>query len=291
MTKVSVVIVNYNSGNILLECVKKVLASTIEVEVFVSDNGSIDDSIRLLNEYSTNSNLHIIENKKNLGFSKGNNIALPFIASEYILFLNPDCLIEPDTLSKMLEIISQQPDVAMAGCLICNADGTEQAGCRRYIPKPWSSLIQVFRLYKLFPTNPLFQDFNLASSPLPNEATEVEAISGSFMLVRLSAINHVGPFDPEYFLHCEDLDWCLRLTQAGYRILFVPNVVVIHIKGSCSINRPYFVEWHKHKGMLRFYRKFFLQQYPRPLLWLVTVGVWIRFGIIVTLRFIRRLFY
>ena len=283
MNIVSVIIVNYNTGNLLVEAVNRVLCSTIPVDIYVSDNGSIDDSLLLLKSHFYNyNNVHIIENNMNLGFSKGNNVALPFISTDYLLFLNPDCLIETDTIEKMLEAISLLPNIGMAGCLILNTDGTEQAGCRRTIPTPWRSLSRVLRLGRLFKNNAFFKDFNLTGTPLPFQPIDVEAISGAFMLVSRCALGRVGPLDPQYFLHCEDLDWCMRFTQAGYRILFVPNVVITHVKGSCSIHRPIFVEWHKHKGMLRFYKKFFLDKYPRPLIFLVTLGVCLRFCLVAT---------
>jgi len=291
MNTVSVIIVNYNSGSLLVDAVSRVIRSSIPVEIFVSDNGSIDESIRLLKEVSEcSSRIHIIENGENLGFSQGNNLVLPLASTDYLLFLNPDCLVEPDTIEKMLEAVSSQPEVGMAGCLILNTDGTEQPGCRRSIPTPWRSLSRVLRLAWFFKNSEFFQDFNLTGTPLPIQAVDVEAISGAFMLLRRRALDRVGPLDPEYFLHCEDLDWCMRFSQAGYRILFVPNVVITHVKGSCSINRPIFVEWHKHKGMLRFYRKFFLEKYPRTLMWLVTLGVWLRFGLVATYYGFRHLF-
>ena len=281
MATVSVLIVNYNSGDILVECVTRALNSSIPIDIFVSDNGSTDNSLSLLKDkYLSVSNVHIIENHSNLGFSKGNNIALPFTSTEYLLFLNPDCLIERNTIELMLEAISSYPDVGMAGCLIRNTDGTEQTGCRRLIPTPWRSLSQVLKLGHLFQNNDTFQNFNLTGRPLPIQPQAIEAISGAFMLVRHSALDKVGPLDPDYFLHCEDLDWCMRFTQAGYKILFVPNVVITHFKGSCSVNRPIFVEWHKHKGMLRFYRKFFLDKYPKAVMLLVFMGVWLRLGLV-----------
>jgi hypothetical protein len=285
---VSVVIVNYNSGALLSEAVESVLRSTVPVEVFVSDNGSIDDSVRLLRKtHGKARNLRITENGANLGFARGNNRVLPNAAGDYLLFLNPDCLIEPDTLARMIEILGTHPDVGMAGCLIRNLDGSEQPGCRRYVPTPWRSLMRVVNLSRFFASNPRFQDFNLLGTPLPDRPVEVEAISGAFMLVRRSALEKVGPLDEGYFLHCEDLDWCMRFKQAGYQILFVPDVVVSHVKGGCSVNRPVFVEWHKHKGMIRFYRKFFRQRYPGVLMGLVFAAVWARFlvkAIVLTLK-------
>ena len=278
MSNIAVIIVNYNSGALLAETVASVARSTLDLDIFVSDNGSVDGSVeRLRNAMAGAGNLHIIENAANLGFAAGNNVVLPRTQGDYLLFLNPDCPIEPDTIERMLDAMNAHANIGMAGCLIRNIDGSEQPGCRRFIPKPWNALMRVVNLARIFPSNPLFRDFNLTGTPLPAQAVDMEAISGAFMLVRRSALEKVGPLDPGYFLHCEDLDWCMRFTQAGYRILFVPDVVVTHVKGACSVNRPIFVEWHKHKGMARFYRKFFRDSYPAPLLWLVYIAIWARF--------------
>ena len=96
----------------------------------------------------------------------------------------------------------------------------------------------------------------------------------------------MGLWDEDYFLHVEDLDWCQRFRLAGFRILFVPDAVIIHHKGSCSQSRPVWVEWHKHRGMLKFYRKFLSKNYPGPLMWLVTLGIWLRFTMVAIKRLI-----
>lgn len=279
MPAVSVIIVNYNAGSLLAEAVARVACSTVAVEIFVSDNGSSDDSLALLRQRLGDApNIHIIENTANLGFARGNNAVLPMAGGDWLLFLNPDCLIQADTLERMLLAVDGRADVGMAGCLILNADGSEQTGCRRRIPTPWQALMRVVNLGKLLPSRSWAEDFNLTGTPLPGQPVDMEAISGAFMLVRRAALEKVGPWDEGYFLHCEDLDWCMRFTQAGYRILFVPDVVVTHAKGGCSLSRPVFVEWHKHKGMARFYRKFFRDRYPLALMGLVYLAVWARFA-------------
>jgi GT2 family glycosyltransferase len=93
-------------------------------------------------------------------------------------------------------------------------------------------------------------------------------------------MDDVGRWDEDYFLHCEDLDFSMTLRRHGWKILFVPDARIVHDKGGCSRSRPIFVEWHKHKGMVRFYRKFFRHQYPGMLMWLVWLGVWLRFGLV-----------
>lgn len=275
---ISIVIVNYNSGELLGACVRSVLESSMPVEVVVSDNGSSDDSISRLKAEIDSPRVRIIENGANLGFSKANNIALKETTGEYILFLNPDCVIMPDTVERMRTIMESRPSAGMSGCMIRNLDGSEQAGCRRNVPTPWRSMVRVFRLSRLFGNHPRFRSFVLVGQPLPEEPVEIEAISGAFMFVRRSSLEKVGLLDERYFLHCEDLDWCMRFRRMGYSILFVPDVEIVHRKGGSSCSRPIFVEWHKHKGMIRFYRKFFRHQYPSVLMIAVFMMVWTRFA-------------
>lgn len=275
---ISVIIVNFNGGPLLGEAVRSVLASAIPAEVFVSDNGSTDGSLPSLRDLvGIDTRLQIIENRKNLGFARASNIALKRAQSEYVLLLNPDAVIKPDTLARMRETLAAYPEAGVAGCLLRNPDGTEQAGCRRSVPTPWRSLVRVLHLDKLIPNHPLFRNFVLSRESLPERPVYLEAISGAFMLVRRKALEDVGPLDEKYFLHCEDLDWCMRFRRVGWKILFVPNVEVVHYKGTCSKDRSLFVLWHKHKGMIRFYRKFFRHQYPWPLMPLVVAAVWARF--------------
>jgi GT2 family glycosyltransferase len=275
---VSVIIVNFNAGPLLSKAVESALSSSITVEVFVSDNGSTDGSLLSLRGLvGVDTRIHIIENRRNLGFARANNIVLKQAQGEYILLLNPDAVIKPDTLARMLEAFAAYPEAGIAGCLLRNPDGTEQIGCRRSIPTPWRSLVRVLRLGKLSPGHPLFRNFLLIKEPLPEKPIFLEAISGAFMLVRREALEQVGLMDEGYFLHCEDLDWCMRFRQAGWQILFVPHVEVTHYKGTCSKNRPIWVMFHMHRGMTRLYRKFFQRQYSWPLMLLIIAGVWTRF--------------
>ncbi|MBF0282815.1 MAG: glycosyltransferase family 2 protein [Zetaproteobacteria bacterium] len=287
---VSVIIVNFNCGPLLTQCVESVLASTVSIEVFVSDNGSTDGSIELLERKVFDERLHIILNSENLGFAKGSNIPLKQACGDYLLFLNPDCIIQPDTIEKMIFTMQEHPDAGMSGCLILNSDGSEQAGCRRRVPTPARSLIRMLHLDKPFPFL-REKGVSLTEQPLPEFPVEMEAISGAFMLVSRKALEDVGPLDEGYFLHCEDLDWCMRFRSHGWKILFVPDVAVMHAKGECSKGRAVRVEWHKHKGMVRFYRKFFRHQYPALLMWFVITAVWVRFfllSIVLTVRGLLR---
>ncbi len=272
----SIVVVNYNGGRLLADCVRATLSSSVPVELFVSDNGSTDGSIEYLRSQIIDDRLHIVMNEANLGFAKASNVPLGMSRGDYLLFLNPDCIIEVDTIEKMIVEMEKRPGVGMAGCLIRNWDGSEQAGCRRRVPTPARTLIRMFHLDKPFPF--LHEKgMLLHRQTLPESSVEMEAISGAFMLVSRDALDDVGPLDEGYFLHCEDLDWCMRFREKDWKILFVPSVEVKHAKGECSTGRPVRVELHKHKGMVRFYRKFFRHQYPALLMWTVVAAVWCRF--------------
>jgi hypothetical protein len=241
----SVVIVSYNSSVLLIDCVRSVLASSLPVEVVVSDNGSTDCSVEPLADMAAaDSRLRVVRNRGNLGFAAGNNAVLPLTRGDYILFLNPDCIVRPDSLARMVATLAAHPNAGMAGCLIRNADGSEEKSCRRRIPTPRSLLGR------------LFHSTPEPAMPLPTAPIAVEAISGAFMLVRRSALGRIGSFDEAYFMHWEDVDLCRRFRAAGEEILFVPDVEVTHFKGRSSRRRPLRVEWHKHRGLMRFFRKF-----------------------------------
>jgi len=286
---VSVIIVNFNGGQFLTDCVQRVLASSTPVEVFIVDNASTDDSLQFLQQtLSTDKRLQIFHNTTNLGFAQAANLAIPATRGDYLLFLNPDCFIAPATLTRFCETMGCFPQAGMAGCLVLNPDGTEQPGCRRGIPSPWRSLVRVFHLDRLFPQHSKFKSFVLTNTPLPTEPIDIEGISGACMFVRRTALNEVGPMDETYFLHCEDLDWFMRFHAQGWQILFIPSIEVVHLKGICSRKHPVRVLWYKHRGMVRFYRKFFRHQYPVILLWLVTLAVWTRFAILLVTNLFRQ---
>lgn len=285
---VSAVVVNYNAGAYLLKCIITTLAQVDEV--LVVDNASADGSLDLLLQYfPAEPRLKLIQNDKNLGFAAACNIGANQASGVSILFLNPDCSLDVNAVSTLMQALQSDPSVGMVGGLLVNRDGTEQGGSRRAVPTPWRSFVRAFGLYRFSDRWPrLFFDFHLHNQPLPVLPIEVEAISGACMMVKRAAMQDVGVWDEGYFLHCEDLDWCMRLRQKHWKILFVPAARIAHALGVCSRNRLVFVEWHKHKGMMRFYLKFFRHQYPGGLMWLVGVGVWLRFFLVASFYTVRR---
>ena len=284
----STIIVNYNAGSLLRKCVDSLLACPLDIEIIVVDNASSDASLDGLQDLSQ---VCVIRNPANVGFAAACNIGVQASSAPFLLFLNPDCFFQPDPIAPLLAGLQSGDRVGMVGGLLVNEDGTEQGGGRRAVPTPWRSFVRSFGLQRFANRWPkLFYDFHLHKQPLPDSPIEVEAISGACMLVKRDVMEDVGLWDEGYFLHCEDLDWCMRFRQKGWKILFVPDARISHALGACSRSRRVFVEWHKHKGMLRFYRKFFRHQYPGVLMGLVVAGVWLRFGLAVVYLTARRVF-
>ena len=278
LAPVTVVIVNHNVGHVLIDCLESVLAQASEVVVV--DNASHPDRFEpLIARFESHPQLHVIRSAENRGFAAGCNLGAELSTQPLVMFLNPDCVIVPGTLTRLCGAIQSHPQAAMAGGLLTYADGIEQGGGRRAVPTPWRSFVRTFGLSRLarhWPT--IFNDFHLHLEPLPPEPITVEAISGACMLVKRDAMDDIGLMDEGYFLHCEDLDLCMRARAHGWQILFVPDAQIVHHKGGCSWEKPVFVEWHKHRGMIRFYRKHFRHEYPIGLMELVTLGVWLRFA-------------
>jgi GT2 family glycosyltransferase len=284
----SVIVVNYNGGELLPRCVEAVLASTAPLELFVIDNASSDGSMaELRDNYGNDARLRIYENHRNLGFAPAANQVLGEACGDYLLFLNPDCLIQPDTLEQFRAAMDSQLQAGMAGPLVRNPDGSEQASSRRNLPDPWRALARVLHLDKLIPGLP---GIELTRRPPPDQPAAIEAISGACMFVRRSALDQVGPMDESYFLHCEDLDWFMRFQQHGWQIWFFPAIEVSHAQGTCSRREPIKVLWYKHRGMIKYYRKFLRSRYPLPLYWLIVAAVWTRFSLLAAGLLLKRMF-
>ncbi len=284
---ISTIIVNYNAGADLVNCIQSVIDQVCEV--ILVDNASRDSSIALVEtHFADDTRLHIIHNDTNLGFAAACNIGARMAQHPYWFFLNPDCICAAGSVTELYHVLTTNPNTGMVGGLLLNLDGSEQAGGRRLTPTPGRTLVSAFGLQRFAKRWPqLLVDFNLHRQPLPKTPISVEAISGACMLVKPEAIAEVGLWDDQYFLHCEDLDWCMRFVRGGWDILFVPSAPISHSHGVCSKSRPIFVEWHKHKGMTRFYLKFFRNSYSPPLLWLVITAIWVRFGLLTLSRTIK----
>lgn len=271
LARVSVVIVNYNSGRWLARCVRALKGKGARLpSVLVLDNASEDDSVEDLPDMP---GLEVIRSLDNLGFGRGVNYLLDRIDSEFLLILNPDCLLVADGLNVLIRELASFPEAALVSGRIFDMSGNEQRGSRRQLPGPKRVLNEVFRFR-------FGAGVDLTHLPAAPEATVVEAVSGACMLVRTEVFKSLGGFDTGFPMHFEDLDLMARLQQAGWQVRLVPEVAISHAGGISSRHRPVRVQFDKHRGLWRYLNKHCRNRWPvwiRPL-WLM--GIWLHFLLI-----------
>jgi GT2 family glycosyltransferase len=229
----SIIIVNYNVKEFLQNLLHSIEKASVNItkEIIIVDNASDDGSVELIkNRFPS---VKLIVNNENIGFGRANNQGLKIASGEFMLMINPDAIVSEDTLDKMISFLNENPSAGLAGCKILNSDGTLQLACRRSFPGPWTSLTKVTGLSNLFPKSRLFARYNLTYLD-ENETYEVDAISGSFMMMRKKVYEKVGGFDERFFMYGEDLDLCYRVQQAGFKVYFVHSTRIIHYKGEST---------------------------------------------------------
>ena len=231
--ELSIIIVNYNVKDFLenaLISIKKAIAD-IKAEIFVVDNASEDGSVEMVRQKFPD--VKLIVNDKNLGFARANNQALKLAKGKYILLINPDTIVQEDTFKVLISFLESHPECGMVGCKILNPDGTLQLACRRSFPTPWVAFTKMAGLSALFPKSKIFARYNLTYLD-PDEITEVDAVSGSFMMIRREVYEQVGGLDEDFFMYGEDIDWCYKIKKAGWKIYYVPLTQIIHFKGEST---------------------------------------------------------
>lgn len=229
---VSVVIVSFNTKEFLLRCLSTLQKSEgVTIETWVVDNASRDGSGEVVR--SQFPEVKLIENKENLGFSKANNLAIRQYAGRYILLLNPDTEVMPNTLGVMVNYLDKYPRIGASTCRVELPTGELDKDCRRSFPTPWVSFCHFSGLSSLFPEWKIFGKYQMTYLP-ENEVHEVDACMGAFMMVRREVIEKIGLLDEDYFFYGEDIDWCFRIKEAGWKITYNPEVKIIHYAGISS---------------------------------------------------------
>lgn len=273
--ELSVVIVNYNVKEFLeqsLISVKKSLKN-ITSEIIVVDNASWDGSAELIRKRFPQVKLLI--NTENLGFAKASNQGLRIARGKFIALLNPDTIVQEDTFSSMLDFFKKHRDTGMLGCKILNPDGTLQLACRRSYPTPWVAFTKLSGLSYLFPNSKLFGKYNLTYLD-SDRSYEVEAISGSFMLIQRKILDDVGYLDESFFLYGEDLDWCYRIREKGWKVRYFAGTKIIHFKGESSKRTQIDNLKTFYQAMGLFVRKHFKKKYLFVPYWLLLGAIWLR---------------
>ena len=250
----TVVIVNYNHDELLYRCVDSILRSRqVPVEVNVVDNNSVSPPLNIADDGVPL--VKVIANKRNLGFARAANRAIERAGTKYILLLNPDTVVKPDTIGNMVEFMEENPDVGLAGCKMFYPDGTLQWSCRTFYT-PITILFRRSPLGKLWPNNPVSRKHLMADWDHAT-ARPVDWMLGACLMARREAIEVVGLLDENFFLYFEDVDWCYRMQQHGWKVYYFPGAEIVHhhIRASAHLNR---VALHHVRSMVYYYRKHFL---------------------------------
>lgn len=287
---VTALVVNYNAGPLLLDCVSSLQENAI-ADIRVVDNASTDDSFRAFTRQFANApGVVAVANPHNLGFGPAINAALDNIQSRYVLIINPDCRLEPGAIQALLHAMETKPGAGLAGPLVVDPQGRVEAASHRRFATPWRALMTYSGLARLDQRFPSMAGVRVAVTEGEREqaAIAVEATSGACMLVRTQVLRELGGFDEAYGLHCEDLDLMYRLRQARRGVLFVPAARAVHQQGVSSASRPLWVHRQKHRGMARFFNQHIAQQHAWPVKMLVRAGIWLRWALLWPLVVLRR---
>lgn len=245
-------------------------------EVIIVDNDSRDGTSEWLEQKIRGREIPaLLIRNQNTGFAAGNNLGIKQSSGRYILLLNPDTKLEPDTLKTMLEFMDSRPDVGISGCKLIKADGTLDLACRRRFPNPWNSFKRLFLLDR--------KDYNYGNIDI-NQSMEVDSVVGAFLLIRKSVIDKIGLLDESFFMYGEDLDWCLRCKQAGFKVWYYPKTFIHHYKGESSKKAPFKMLKAFHNAMWIFYKKYHFKNHFVIFNYLVWLGIYGRLGALVILN-------
>jgi N-acetylglucosaminyl-diphospho-decaprenol L-rhamnosyltransferase len=284
--KLSVVIVNFNTRDLLRACLHSVEQSdgVEDLELFVVDNASTDGSADMVAaEFPW---VELIRSGANRGYAFANNLGLRRCRGEYFLLLNPDTVLPPGALRRMVDFLDGHPEAGMAGPKLVLLDGELDLACRRSFPSPAVSLYRMLGLSKLFPRSRRFGRYNLTYLD-PDQPAEVDSVVGAFMMVRAKAVRQVGFLDEAFFMYGEDLDWAFRIKAEGWKVLYNPSVVVLHYKGASSRRhtRKTIVEFYR--AMQIFYDKHYAGGSNFPLRMLILSGIWAKCAFSLAVNYLR----
>ena len=274
--KLSIIIVSYNTKNFIKKCLNSIYETIdknkISFEVIVIDNDSEDDSAEMVaKEFSQ---ILLIDNRENIGFSKANNQGIKKAKGDYLFFLNPDTELKENSLATLIEFLEDHGEAGAVTSRVELPNGVLDDASHRGFPTPWNSLCYFLGLSNLFPKIPLFSGYTMGFKDL-RTIHEIDACAGAVMLVRWKAGEEVGWWDEDFFWYGEDLDFCYRLKKKGWKIYFVPTVLVVHYKGvsggikniskdisSATRETKIRSTQARFNAMRIFYNKHYKKQYP-----------------------------
>ena len=282
----SIIIVNYNVKHFLEQCLHSVLKADMpsaEVEVFVVDNNSSDKSMAYLKpKFPT---VTFIENKENIGFSKANNLALPYCTGTYILYLNPDTIVPEDCFTTCINFFQQHEDCASLGVKMLDGSGKFLPESKRSFPSPITSFYKLVGLASFFPKSSIFNKYALGYLD-ENKNHEVDVLAGAFLMVKKSVLDITGSFDEDFFMYGEDVDLSFRLQQQGLKNYYLGELPIIHFKGESTKRGSLNYVKMFYNAMSIFVSKHYGGQKARFFAFLINCAIWLR----AFLSFSKRLF-
>lgn len=285
--KLSIIIVNYNVRHFLDQCLTSVrrAVSGIDADVWVVDNNSVDGSVRMVKDKF--SEVKLIANKDNVGFSKANNQAIRESQGEYVLLLNPDTIVEDDTFTKIISFMDNHPDAGGLGVKMIDGKGNFLPESKRGLPTPDVAFYKIFGLSKLFPKSKTFGKYHLGYLD-KDEIHEVEILSGAFMFMRREALDKTGLLDEEFFMYGEDIDLSYRIIKAGYKNYYFPETRIIHYKGESTKKSSVNYVFVFYRAMVIFAGKHFSQKNARLFSILINLAIWLRASLAIVSRFFKK---
>ncbi|MCC6182773.1 MAG: glycosyltransferase [Bacteroidia bacterium] len=286
MIKLSVIIVNYNVKHFIEQCLFSVFKASEQItcEVFVVDNNSVDGSVTLIKERFPK--VKLIENKINTGFSVANNQAIRVAQGEYILLLNPDTVVQEDTFTKVLDFMDANPKAGGLGVKMLDGQGNFAPESKRGLPTPKVAFYKMFGFAKLFPKSKRFGKYHLTYLP-ENEVSEIEVLSGAFMLMRKSVLDKIGLLDETFFMYGEDIDLSYRITLAGYKNYYFPETQIIHYKGESTKRNSLNYVLIFYKAMAIFSKKHFSGVNAFWFNAMINLAIVLRAGLALISRFLK----
>jgi GT2 family glycosyltransferase len=281
--KLSIIIVNYNVSHFLEQCLLSVNKATLSIsaEIFVVDNNSPDDSVEMVKTKFPE--VQLIDNKKNVGFSKANNQAIAISKGEYVLLLNPDTVVEEDTFINCIEFMDAHPDAGGLGVKMIDGSGKFLPESKRGLPTPSVSFYKIFGLSRLFPTSKKFSKYHLGYLN-ENETNEIEVLSGAFMWMRKSVLEKIGYLDETFFMYGEDIDLSYRIILGGYKNYYLPKVKIIHYKGESTKKGNLKYVFVFYKAMIIFSKKHFAKK-AKAFSFFINIAIYLRAFLAILSRF------
>jgi GT2 family glycosyltransferase len=283
---IDIILINYKSTDCLIDCIKSigVHGQGYPIHIQVQDNNSGEDIGNLKNRFS---NITIVENQRNLGFAAAANKAMEKSNAEYMLLLNPDTKITEYFLRSIMGYMETHPDVGILGPRILNDDGTIQGSARSF-PTPLTSLFgRNSTITRMFPNNSITARNILTIKNNGAKTIEADWVSGACMFVRRKAYLQVGGLDERFFMYWEDADWCRRMRQIGWKVIYYPKLSISHACGQSSKTRPLRSIFHFHKSCYRLYEKY-TSSYQAILLPIVLLGLSIRMSLLLLNTIIKQ---